>query len=344
MKKNNNTKDLLKEAIADAQRIKETALENAKMVIEESLSPKLKRILSEKLNEMANEDDDLNESEELEEELDIDAILRELEDEELNESEDLDEAEDKDDKPKPKKDDKPKPKKDDEDESDTDDDEDLDLEDDGLGDEGDDLDSEDDKDIKDMNANELSDLITKIITDVMASTNGDGGLEGDTIDPIDTGDGLDLDDDGADDFGGMGDEEDIDISEDDMSSLDNELENDEELFEALKQVNTLRSELNEVNLLNAKLLYMNKIFSKQALNETQKINVMKSFDKADTIKEAKLIFETLESKPQTSTSVKRKSLKEGLGSSSKIIMGNTKKPILEVNTQKARWQKLAGIA
>jgi hypothetical protein len=67
----------------------------------------------------------------------------------------------------------------------------------------------------------------------------------------------------------------------------------EELEEAKAAIAHLRSELNEVNLLNSKLLYTNKIFRGKNLTENQKIKVLKAFDKAETVKEAKRIFETL---------------------------------------------------
>jgi hypothetical protein len=69
----------------------------------------------------------------------------------------------------------------------------------------------------------------------------------------------------------------------------------EELREAYATVKTLKSELNEINLLNAKLLYTNKIFKSKNLSESQKVKVLESFDKATTVKEAKLVFETVNS-------------------------------------------------
>ena len=67
----------------------------------------------------------------------------------------------------------------------------------------------------------------------------------------------------------------------------------EELTTALSEVEELKKELNEVNLLNAKLLYTNKIFKSKNLSEDKKVKVLKAFDKAETVKEAKVIFETL---------------------------------------------------
>ena len=66
-----------------------------------------------------------------------------------------------------------------------------------------------------------------------------------------------------------------------------------ELEKALSEIENLKRDLQEVNLLNAKLLYANKIFKDKNLSESQKLKVLESFDKANTAKEAKLVYETL---------------------------------------------------
>jgi hypothetical protein len=113
-----------------------------------------------------------------------------------------------------------------------------------------------------------------------------------------------------------------------------------ELAEAYSTIETLRKDLNEVNLLNAKLLYTNKIFKAKNLTESQKLNVLGMFDKATTVKETKLVFETLSEGLKTKSSP----LKENLGSASKTLgTTNTKQPIVESDPMVARFQKLAGI-
>jgi hypothetical protein len=114
----------------------------------------------------------------------------------------------------------------------------------------------------------------------------------------------------------------------------------EELAEAYKTIKTLKSELNEINLLNAKLLYTNKIFKSKNLNESQKVKVLSSFDKATTVGEVKLVFETL----NEGIKVKPNLIKENLGRASKgTVTPNVKKPIVESNDAFLRMQKLAGI-
>jgi len=70
-------------------------------------------------------------------------------------------------------------------------------------------------------------------------------------------------------------------------------ETEEELEEAYKVIKFLRSKLHEVNLLNAKLLYVNKLIKKEGLTESQKIKIIETFDRAKNVREAKLIYTTL---------------------------------------------------
>ena len=112
-----------------------------------------------------------------------------------------------------------------------------------------------------------------------------------------------------------------------------------EMKEAIATVNTLRNELNEVNLLNAKLLYVNKIFKAKSLTESQKVQVIASFDKATTIKEAKVVFESL----TTALTPAKKQIKESLGFASRAAGIAPKKQIVESNDAVLRMQKLANI-
>ena len=112
----------------------------------------------------------------------------------------------------------------------------------------------------------------------------------------------------------------------------------------LDEVEELKKELQEVNLLNAKLLYTNKIFKSKNLSEDKKVKVLKAFDKAETVKEAKVIFETLNER-MVSKSIKSSMMNEIKSSASKAtgFISESKNPIVEVDPMVARWQKLAGI-
>ena len=114
----------------------------------------------------------------------------------------------------------------------------------------------------------------------------------------------------------------------------------DEKEDMMREIEELASTLSETKLLNAKLLYTNKIFRAKNLNETQKVKVLEAFDKATTVKDAKLIYETLTTVKETKTAV-TESMR---GMASKAVgIAPEKKPILEVNDQFARWQILAGI-
>jgi hypothetical protein len=113
-----------------------------------------------------------------------------------------------------------------------------------------------------------------------------------------------------------------------------------EMNEAIRIIKTLRNELNETNLLNAKLLYVNKIFKSKNLTESQKLKVIASFDKATTPKQAKQLFESIQSNFSTT---KKSIVRESLGFASKPIGGAPRKQIIDTNDQFARWQKLANI-
>lgn len=120
-----------------------------------------------------------------------------------------------------------------------------------------------------------------------------------------------------------------------------EAKHKEELAEAMKTIKLLKSELNEINLLNSKLLYTNKIFKAKNLNETQKVKVLTAFDKAETVKEVKLVFETLsEGLERVST---KELVRESKGFASKTIGSSPKQPVVDTNPMVDRFKKLAGL-
>jgi len=116
-----------------------------------------------------------------------------------------------------------------------------------------------------------------------------------------------------------------------------------ELEEAYKTVKQMQSVIQEVNLLNAKLLYTNKLFRNFDLNEGQKMKVLENFDRAANTREVKLVFSTLAEsfvKP-----AKKRVVKESYASKP-VASTNPKSntPILtEGFAQAERWKKLAGL-
>jgi hypothetical protein len=362
-----SNKDLFKEAIADAKAVREAALANAKVALEEALAPKLQSMLAAKLQEMDMDDaeeekleekslgqdtyrtDDFQHvgarerhaaleenEEELEEDFDLSSILAELSDDEekpeMNEAEEEEEAEDE--------------------EMEAEEDE-AEMEDEEAEDESE-MES-----ITDLTMDELKDIIKDIISsemggDEMGADMGDMGGEEEMS--------MDLGgEEGGEEVGIEMEGEEEEIDEIDLEELLAELdalgEGDDEnegmyeakkkkeddkddMKEAIDTIEALRNELNEVNLLNAKLLYVNKVFKAKNLNESQKLKVIAQFDKATTAKEAKAIFESMNNAIAKS---KKSTIKESLGFASKAAGVAPKKQIVEVNETMSRWQMLAGI-
>jgi len=117
---------------------------------------------------------------------------------------------------------------------------------------------------------------------------------------------------------------------------------EEKAKETSEGIDTLRNDLNETNLLNAKLLYVNKVFKASNLSESQKASVIAAFDKAETVKEVKLVYETVS---ENVSSVGRKEVVREAKGFASAAAGISTKPgvITETNQAVLRMQKLAGI-
>jgi len=371
-------KDILKEAIADAKAVREVALANAKAALEEAFTPKLQSMLSAKLSEDLNEDDqnegmyydedekdedmkemyydedekdedmkemdydedekdeDMKESD-LDEEIDLEEILNELE---LEESEEV--SEEKVDEGK--------------------DEADEDMKEGKMKDADEDMKEGKDEADEDMKE-ELDEMGSPIYKADDVQTNHTY-----KADYVNEGEDFDLDalleeinnlDENNDDEVNeeMKDEKDEDMKEEVNEVVEEEVEEGvnplaAELEETKDALETVRAELNEVNLLNSKLLYVNRIFKANQLDPSQKLRVVETLDKAETTKEAKLIYETIKDTFNVAKSKKEsfknktKSLKEGIGMASKAAGTSTapkKEVIAESSDMMKRFQKLANI-
>ena len=149
---------------------------------------------------------------------------------------------------------------------------------------------------------------------------------------------------------GYGDDEEVTEEEEFHSEEDAahvaELEAD--LEEAYKTIKSLRGTINEVNLLNAKLLYTNKLFRGYNLTNEQKVKVVENLDRTSSVREVKLVYATLsESMKFTGTEKKssiKKSITEGLASKKSASTAPKKEIITEsVDTMANRFKQLAGI-
>ena len=96
-----------------------------------------------------------------------------------------------------------------------------------------------------------------------------------------------------------------------------------------------------MNLFNAKMLYVNKIFKAKNLNESQKTKVINAFDRATSVKEVENTYKTLLESVGEVT--KKTSIKESVGFASKPIGNAPARPIVEADAFVTRWQQLAGI-
>ena len=120
---------------------------------------------------------------------------------------------------------------------------------------------------------------------------------------------------------------------------------DADLQEAYRTVKQLKSIINEVNLLNAKLLYTNKLFRNFELSQNQKMKVIENFDRAGNPREVKLVFTTLaESFKRPAT--KKRVVKESAASrpTRTTAPSNQTTQVLTEGFELAnRWKKLAGL-
>ena len=119
--------------------------------------------------------------------------------------------------------------------------------------------------------------------------------------------------------------------------------NEEELNQALETIEQLKKDLHETNLLNSKLLYVNKIFKANNLSESQKVNVIAAFDKAETVKEVKLVFETVSENVITKKETVTESKVRGMASKATGTTATKPEVINEVSDAVRRMQQLAGI-
>ena len=356
-------KDLFKQAIAEAKSIREAAIANAKEALEETLTPHLKDMLAAKLQEMEDstvEEEVVNEVEEVEEQ--VEESVEESTDE-VNEDESIEEVEVEEEIEEAPVEEAP-----------GDDEADADAEVDSEESEDEAEDGEEDIEVKDMEVDDLKDLIRDIIAQEhekmgLGDDEGHSDMDAGDMEP---------------EMGDMppAEDEEIDLDEllaelDKMSEETNEGKHEEEenmeegehkkkkemeeevidenkeesikednseLNQALETIETLQAQLSEVNLLNAKLMYVNKVFKTNNLSEAQKVNVIAAFDKAETVKEVKLVFETVSDNVVTKTT--KAPIKESkLGSASKATGNTAAKPevINEVSDVVRRMQKLAGI-
>ena len=354
--------DLLKEAIADAKAVRETALANAKMALEEAFTPHLKSMLSAKLAE-----DDIEEDEEV--------IEGEHEDEEGEDEEDQEEGYGSDRKPMMGREDDDEEGEDEDPMKDEEVDEAEIIEIDGVkyapivSEEEHEDEEEGDDDEDDMAESEELDL--EAVIKALEEELDEAGDPGDEEESVQEGAHEDDEDDEKKDESVneeevVNEEDEEDLEEQSTSSgigkgsgVKQASASDEEdpgkgkvhesveaiqseLNEYKEAVVYLKDKLHEVNILNAKLLYTNKLFKEYALSNDQKLKIVETFDRAQTTREIKLVYTTLAESFNGEKNEKKETVKEF---ASKKSGGTAPKAkiIAEENQVADRFRKLAGI-
>jgi hypothetical protein len=121
-----------------------------------------------------------------------------------------------------------------------------------------------------------------------------------------------------------------------------------DLNEAYRTIRTLQKTINEVNLLNAKLLFANKLFRAHNMTNEQKVKVIETLDRTKSVREVKLVFSTLAENFKYTTSsnkLTKKSISEGIASKAvKSTKPAQSKAVINESANFAnRFKKLAGI-
>ena len=341
--------DLLKEAIADAKTVRETAIANAKMALEEAFTPHLKSMLSAKLAEDDMEDDEDEKENPFADEEGYDEVSDEDEmamaDKDEMAMADKDEDEMCDDEPEMEEEGvieingvKYAPvmsEEDDEmeDEEEMKEDQELDLE--SVIKELESEITEADEDEDEKKVDEVKDDEDEKVDEEIVTEEDEEDEDKDKTDEQSTSSGIGK---------GTGvkmasasDEEDpgkgkIKESVDKLKA---------ELKEYKEAVTFLREKLHEVNILNAKLLYTNRLFKEFVLSNDQKMKIVETFDRAQTTREIKLVYSTL-AESFKGGSVKKTRVQESASQKTGTTKP-TKKIITEESEVANRFKKLAGI-
>lgn len=305
------SKDLLKEAIADAKAVRQTAIANAKLALEEAFTPKLQSMLSTKIREEYEDEEEEVPTAEMamDSEEETDPVAELTADEEDTEVEGM---YDEDAEMAPEEDDAE------------------------VAAEAEGGQSEDDLELEAILRELEAGTDTEEDEDPMAEDAAAVYTGAEEEEPV-TEDATEI-------------EEEFDLEEvinalreeDEEDKDDKEVVGESDLEEAYTTIKFLRSKINEVNLLNAKLLFSNKLFRANNLNESQKLRVIETFDRAASVREVKLVYSTLAESIVGKGGTKT-SMTEGLASKSTKSTAPNKSVIVESNNFSDRMRKLAGL-
>ena len=369
--------DLLKEAIADAKAVRETALQNAKMALEEAFTPHLKSMLSAKLSE-----EDLEEDEDFQEGMhdDEEDDEKEIEDEGMHDSDRMG-REDDDDKEENHEEgygsDRPS-REDDDDEKEVDESEIVEIDgvkyapivsedevEEGMHDSDRKMGREDDDDEKEDDMDEGEELDLEAVIRELEEELEEAGDPGDEEESVNEEEVTEGDEEEIDEEVVNEDEEDLEEQSTSSgigkgSGVKQASASDEEdpgkgkikesveaiqneLNEYKEAVVYLKDKLHEVNILNAKLLYTNKLFKEYVLSNDQKLKIVETFDRAQTTREIKLVYSTLAESYKDNGGDRKEVVKESYASKKSGGTAPKAKIITEESQVADRFRKLAGL-
>lgn len=355
---------LLKEAIADAKAVRETAIANAKIALEEAFTPRLQSILSRKLQaEMEGEEEEVVEDIDSSDigtgdnekpaavaytaSTDLSGAEEETaevgeEDENLDVVSEEEDMEMSDDEEMAMEGEEEMEFSDMEEEEEMMDDEELDLEsiirelEAGLEEEEDENKDGVMDDPTGAIYNEEEEMEEPAMEEEMESDEEMTEEEDDVIDLEEILREM-----------GYGEEEEVTEEEEVEMDAEKMAEMEAELEEAYKVIKSLRGTINEVNLLNAKLLYANKLFRSYNLNNEQKVKVVENLDRTNSVREVKLVYATLAESMKFGGAERKQTAKrvvsEGISSKPVASTAPKKEIIAESNELANRFKKLAGI-
>ena len=302
---------LLKDAIADAKAVRETALANAKVALEEAFAPKLQSMLSHKIKEeMEETEEEGMEVEKSEDEKQMEAMqkMAGITNDEDPDNEGMKNYMEEDEEDMPV-DDMPPPS-DEEEFSDEDESEEEELTDEEEFFDEEEFSDESEEEVSDEELEEILRELDNEPTEDGEETEG-MNYEGDMSNDDDS-EEMDEEINLEEIIAALREEDEVEASEEEAPEASEELE------EAYGVIKYLRTKINEVNLLNAKLLYVNKLFRKGELTETQKVKIIETFDRAKNVREAKLIYATLSESVSTKkakpTVAPKRKMNEGFAS------------------------------
>ena len=105
----------------------------------------------------------------------------------------------------------------------------------------------------------------------------------------------------------------------------------------------ISNKLSEINTANAKLVYQNRILKSHSLNERQKDKLVEAVSNANSIEEAKVIYETLQDSLSSKDAKAPQNLNEAISKNNRLVLKSNNKETQVSDSATERMKRLAGI-